>query len=68
MSHPGENGRDSLPEHGQDSGYHDYVVQRTHENKILPLNDFARPVFVNHQLCDLSKVIESDFLISPGDI
>ena len=47
-SDPEENGRRRLPECGQDSSYHDYVMNCVHENKLLPLNDVARPVFINH--------------------
>ena len=43
MSHPEENGRDRLPE--CDPNNNGYAVSCIHENRPLPLNDIARPVF-----------------------
>ena len=49
-SDPVENGRDGLPECEceEDSGHNSYVMNCIHENRPFPLNDIARPVFVNN--------------------
>ena len=36
------------PEQEGDPNHNDYILNCIHENRPLPLNDVARPVFVNH--------------------
>ena len=52
MSDPEGTGRDRLPDcdhnNNDNGGNNGYVIKCIHENRPFPLNDVARPVFVNH--------------------
>ena len=48
MSDPGDNGRDSLPVCDRNPGYHDRTVETVQGSKTVPVNEVARPIFVNH--------------------
>ena len=54
-------GRDRLPDcdhNNNDNGDNNgYIVNCIHENRLFPLNDVARPVFMNHYYAGESWVL-----------
>ena len=61
MSDPEGNGKDRLPDcdhnNNDNGGSNSNIINCIHKNRPFPLNDFARPIFLNHYYAGKSLVL-----------